>query len=233
MPHLVEKKPPFVQSDSVQNCHNCETVFIDSRINCRACGYVFCDECSKNRICLPYLPVEKPQNVCDSCLKKIQGLGIQSHQWPLYTTQSNLQYEAEIGYSAPRCCRCTEKFKGMVHFCNKCKRAFCAECLGAGVHHKNKANICENCKVEESNIEISTASSTGSNDSTNDCSCCVIECCNFDCCDLDCCDLECCELECCDLDCCDLDCCGDIDLDFTGGIFCCLCRLICSALEEE
>nr|XP_039252090.1 arrestin domain-containing protein D-like isoform X1 [Styela clava] len=72
MTHLVEKKPPFVESNTVQNCHNCEHAFIDSRINCRACGNVVCDECSKNRIWLPYLPEGEPENVCDNCFDKIQ-----------------------------------------------------------------------------------------------------------------------------------------------------------------
>ncbi|XP_077975085.1 uncharacterized protein LOC120329506 [Styela clava] len=211
MTHLVEKKPPFVESNTVHNCHNCEHAFIDSRINCRACGNVVCDECSKNRIWLPYLPEGEPENVCDNCFDKIQGLESHTHPSPLHTKQSSLQYEAEIGELALRCCRCTENFKEMqrVDFCEKCKRAFCIKCLDASDHHKNKDNICDNCKDDESERRSSSSGRAGSYDPT---------------------DLS---DNCCDSDCCMLFCeCMELGVAI-GELCCCLGGIICSDLEDD
>nr|XP_039252091.1 uncharacterized protein LOC120329506 isoform X2 [Styela clava] len=94
-------------------------------------------------------------------------------------------------------------------FCEKCKRAFCIKCLDASDHHKNKDNICDNCKDDESERRSSSSGRAGSYDPT---------------------DLS---DNCCDSDCCMLFCeCMELGVAI-GELCCCLGGIICSDPEDD
>nr|XP_039262189.1 protein FREE1-like [Styela clava]XP_039262190.1 protein FREE1-like [Styela clava] len=146
-------KPSFVLKRPVNFCSdtkcNKKFGFLSQKFHCRACGDVFCKACIKQKTYLRY--ANKDVRVCNDCYYRLKNIDEYRtrHIISKLDYLENQKYEKERGNSAPRCCRCTDRF-GIIKrrkFCGECQKACCSRCRSYAFSQPTgkPLRVCYNC----------------------------------------------------------------------------------------
>ena len=65
----IQMDKKWVPDENAKNCYGCQKEFttVRRRHHCRSCGEIFCQKCSKHKIKIADLAINKPVRVCKSC----------------------------------------------------------------------------------------------------------------------------------------------------------------------
>lgn len=71
----IEMDAKWVPDENAKNCYGCQKEFtqVRRRHHCRSCGEIFCKSCSKNKIKVPGLSIDRTSRVCDNCYNYISA----------------------------------------------------------------------------------------------------------------------------------------------------------------